>query len=626
MSPKSRAFRRAVACAALALGACRSFRSDDDLLAPIVAGAPEEGPASRPLSTDEGPPPAVVGVGFLKKKQTVRLRGRFDRGRFYAREMELHDDDKEVELKGPLGAFDRAAGSGDVGGVPFRIPDDAKLVGEDGAPAPDDAATRGRWVKAELKADDGVLRLLKLQLRERKPGEDETLFGRIDRIEDGRRLVVAGVEVVHREHAEVTWKRDEAPPPLEQRAVTQAEAPRPRRRIYEDPDDWRPDTSLVVGNVLTVGGQLRYDLELRENHDLDETQERDRLLHDAIAKVEVSADLHRNVFAFGSVNFAYGAVHFDEESDVELGDRIQVEELFVRFEDLPFDGLAVQLGRQRFDHGREFLVRDDWDAARLVLNTDVAAFEFSVGQELFDPDPENVHVTNWLGTVRFEPFEDNVVELYWLKRKSGSPRALDRDHFGISGEGDFGGGTKWWAEVGFSRGFEDEAPLRGYGLDVGLLQVFKKAALRPYVYAGFALGSGDDVLDDGVDQNFRQSGLHRNNDRFGGVAGFRYYGEVFRPDLQNLQIFTAGLGIRPTPGFSMDLVFHSYRQDAPFLLLGPSRLRRNPNGLHPELGYGVDLIIGLEDWRPLEIEIDLGYFQPGPAFDAASDAWYGVLT
>ena len=77
---------------------------------------------------------------------------------------------------------------------------------------------------------------------------------------------------------------------------------------------------------------------------------------------------------------------------------------------------------------------------------------------------------------------------------------------------------------------------------------------------GVAFGSGDNNRRDGVDRNYRQSGLQDNNARFAGVTSFKFYGETVEPELSNLLIGTAAIGVRPTPRSSVDLVYHYYAQ------------------------------------------------------------------
>jgi hypothetical protein len=267
------------------------------------------------------------------------------------------------------------------------------------------------------------------------------------------------------------------------------------------------------------------------------------------------------------------------------------------------------------------VVRRDYDAVRATQNFSFGEFELSVGEKLSDADLEDDGVVNWLAAARFEPLSKQDFYVYLLHRRHGTLVDLDRKHFGFSGEGEIGAFT-WWADVGFVKGSEGGLPVEGKGFDVAAMYVFEDLPLEPSVYFGYAHGEGDGDLSDGVDDSFRQTGLQRNNDRFNGVAGFRYYGTLFRPELSNMEIWTAGVGVKPGAETSVDLLFHAYRQDVPFPLIRNSRLRYEPNGLDTDLGVGVDLVIGLEDWRPWEFEIDLGWFDPGAAFTDATDAWY----
>jgi len=61
-----------------------------------------------------------------------------------------------------------------------------------------------------------------------------------------------------------------------------------------------------------------------------------------------------------------------------------------------------------------------------------------------------------------------------------------------------------------------------------------------------------------MDRNCRQTGFQSNSGTFGGVVNFDYYGVVFDPKLSNLQVFTAGIGVRPLRKSSVDGVYHHY--------------------------------------------------------------------
>ena len=107
------------------------------------------------------------------------------------------------------------------------------------------------------------------------------------------------------------------------------------------------------------------------------------------------------------------------------------------------------------------------------------------------------------------------------------------------------------------RGREGSKKIRGIGFDLGATYQFD-LPLKPSVAVGYAFGTGTADPKGLVDKSFRQTGLQENEDRFHGVTSFKYYGELFDPELSNLMIFTGGIGIRPTRNSSIDLVYHYY--------------------------------------------------------------------
>lgn len=146
---------------------------------------------------------------------------------------------------------------------------------------------------------------------------------------------------------------------------------------------------------------------------------------------------------------------------------------------------------------------------------------------------------------------------------------------------------------------------------------------KPTVTLGYARGSGDANRKDDVDRNFRQTGFEDNQAKFGGVTKFKYYGELFAPELRNLHIFTVGLGVRPSKRSSIDIVVHRYRQDELSDKLKGAGIDADPLGLSRDLGGEIDLILGYREIKDLRLELMVGYFAPGNAFDASTDpAWF----
>ena len=159
----------------------------------------------------------------------------------------------------------------------------------------------------------------------------------------------------------------------------------------------------------------------------------------------------------------------------------------------------------------------------------------------------------------------------------------------------------------------DTHSVSGGGLDIGgtwLLPLFGRSTFS----AGYAYGSGDPGMEEFRDTGFRQTGLQDNSDRFRGVASFRYYGELLDPNLSNLHVVTAGVGLRFLKKSSIDLVYHWYRQAHAAPFMHDVDFKRDPTGLSPDIGQEWDLILGLEEMDRLEFKVVASIFRPGEAF------------
>lgn len=86
----------------------------------------------------------------------------------------------------------------------------------------------------------------------------------------------------------------------------------------------------------------------------------------------------------------------------------------------------------------------------------------------------------------------------------------------------------------------------------------------------------------------------------------------------NLAIFTTGVGIKPSRQSSLDPVYHYYPQHNASDEIRDSALEAEPTGKNRSLGSEIDLVVGYEEIRNVEIALMLGYFMPAKAFPAAS--------
>jgi alginate production protein len=178
--------------------------------------------------------------------------------------------------------------------------------------------------------------------------------------------------------------------------------------------------------------------------------------------------------------------------------------------------------------------------------------------------------------------------------------------------------SRFWFELARVSGDVAGRRISGNGWDVGVTRSFKGLSWRPSVTVAWARGSGDDGA--GADGAFRQTGLQGNAVRFDGVASVDYYGHALDPELSNLSILTAAIGIRPSRDWSVDLAVHRYRQPVAADSIRDSKLDASPDGVNRELGHGLTLTFGLRLNEDAKIEASYGVFRPGAAFDAdASD-------
>lgn len=594
----------------LVLAGCRAF----------VPPPPEMPPRAKEGET-------VLGTAYLREDQTVEVEGRFVGGELLASRMEIEEPDDEVGIKGTLTAWDPPRG-GAVSGIRFRITGKSRFEDEEGRELDPGSVKTGDWVGVDTRPENGRLLLRKLELRTREDGDQEELQGPIDDVDyDLGELEIAGIRVRWTPRVLIIWDVEgEDPPPPDERGIGGAARldTRLRRKVVKDDEEVRPFEQLRLGELMTVGGEVQYEVEWRDNHDLRDSRNADRLVHEPSLKLELTMDISPQVFGFFQLQGKQDIIHFDQEKDRESDHRGRLNEGFFLFEDIPMPGLALQLGRQDFDHGREWVYDDELDAARLYANLHPALLELSVSTVLSDTDPEEDGITNYIAALEVEPIEEQELLAYFVHRKGGTRVDLSRNHVGLSGEGDIED-FSWWLDVGVSFGREDGRSFAGWGADAAVMYELEDLPWEPYIYSGFAWGSGDDDPFDGSDGNFRQTGLNDNNDRFGGVTSFRYLGELVRPELSNLMVFTAGFGFRPLPETSLDFLYHHYRQVEAAPFMRDTRLRLDPSGASKDMGNELDFVLGLESFYPVEVELVFAYFHPGAAFRSEDDAWFATM-
>lgn len=549
------------------------------------------------------------GLDDLKVGHWVEAKGEIEDGVVLASEVELLDVEDEQEL---IGTVERMIS-------PTRF----LLLGQQvhlSARTKLNDLNAGDLTGMRVKVEGhyrGPRKFSARTISARNPGRD-AIEGRIDEIRrtpGGLTLTIMKWEVRLQPGAKLELELDEVDDlngyelaPLE---IFDTPLDESRR---DDDDDL--DYSLRLGEDVYLGGQLEYGFEREDNFDLNDTRKSDQFTHDVSARVETVWEPSDHVFFLAGARL--GERWRDDEDDPDTEDSdFNVSEGYGYFRDVFQSGWDLQVGRQDFDEHREWLYDQNLDGVRATHSRPGLRLELSVSTILSGGSDRDEDNTNLMAYVSNNDLKRNLAGYVIHRFDDHNEHAT---HVGARLYGEWLPDNESWIEAAWLTG-EDGVDLQGYGFDLGTTWEPASEPIPGLAFtAGYALGSGDDDPTDG-DDSFRQTGLQDNNDKFGGVTSFHYYGELFDPELSNMGIATLAVGVRPTRRSSLDLVLHKYDQVEAFDNLNNTELRRRPSGLDEDLGWEADLVFGSRGWNDLSLEIVGGYFEPGDAFPDADPAF-----
>ncbi len=412
---------------------------------------------------------------------------------------------------------------------------------------------------------------------------------------------------------------------------------RPVRRGPRRPDERRTGAvdfrAPIVPRIditpnLSFGAEIELTAEFEKDFDLDSGVDDDLTALRPEASLAVSFHPDRHFEAFVEASLGRDFVVDSPKGAFTRPTELLVKEAYWIFRDIG-DTFSLQLGRQLFDDERKWLYDEELDGVRLFLPIAGLEFELSASREaLVSKDVLNADdipsVNNYFFVAQYPLGEESEVSAYALFRDDKSDIKEDIYLFGLRSFGEIMPDFDYWLEASHVRGDNDGTDISGFGIDLGGTYVFDHP-LEPSVSLGWAFGTGDDKTDGGTDENFRQTGLQDNSSDFNSVTEFKYYGEVFDPELSNLMIATAGLGLKPIEEASIDIVYHFYRQDRAADTIRDSAITADPDGVSNTLGHEVDVILGVEigDFAG---ELIFGVFVPGAAFPSNADnAYFGAI-
>jgi len=425
-------------------------------------------------------------------------------------------------------------------------------------------------------------------------------------------------------------------------------------------DDRRPDEQsqvYILGRPLTIGGEYELNPEVRRNFNLTNTGDEDLERVDQELDVEFYYPVNRRITAYAELRFA----HRTDSSDArgtETDFFIRRGQAWILFRPQQFEGLSLQVGRQNIKEKRAWWWDTDVDAIRVHWDRGNHHAEVGIAEDVFrvrldQPlDVEDESIRRMFGRWQWEWTKKNRMEFFWLNQNDRSGLYAKDTVLSQVAEDEIDGDLRWlgvraigrykyrpagrfhyWLDIASVSGKEsvtdfdpfddvlitadetEDISIDGWAFDFGVTWETKFSKELNFTF-GYAVGSGpgQGLLQD---KSFRQTGINTNAVRFRGVDRFRYYGELLRPELSNLAVFTVGAGRRLLENSSIDLIYHQYWQIDPVTTMRGGRLDLAPNGISADIGEELDLVLGFEEWQHWEVRIIFSLFRPGAAFSTA---------
>ena len=359
------------------------------------------------------------------------------------------------------------------------------------------------------------------------------------------------------------------------------------------------------------------------------SSEYDANVHENVYKLEPTLELEfeykdrKNIKLGGNLEYGREVKGGNKGRETKYTTSFTVNELFLKLSEPTkknsiLNDMSMTLGRKNLSDAREWFYDAEVDGvifelSSSALNTDLT-FSYNreewIGSDLLRHN-ETDTVSNIIIALEHQPLKRIDFGAYAIIRRDESTDNDSPQIIGLSARGKLlDKRLNFWSDFAVVNGVDGDERIDGKGFDLGATMKFAGIG-KPYVTLAYAYGSGDGD----EDTDFRQSGLHANSDKFGGVTNFKYYGELVDPELSNLNILTAGIGFRPKKKVSVDLIYHHYEQDVALDELRDSSLNEDPNGLDTDIGSEWDLVAGFTSHKNFQTELILGYFQPGAAFD-----------
>ncbi len=433
--------------------------------------------------------------------------------------------------------------------------------------------------------------------------------------------------------------KPEAAPKAEPKAETGAEtgtkAEAGQQSSKIDIPAWQLPSSLT----WQWGYGSESDVEYRRNPDLDDTVKDN--LHLVVPEInahviyrptdwlettlEVILQYEYAVQEQGMITLPNDEIQYAEER----GASFLVDQAFFTIGKVT-EPFQFSLGRRNFEDNRHWLFDTSMDMVMLQHKQGKFRTQLTFGREVFlNLDPLKQQTKDNINTTMlytdYRGIEDMQLGGYLVirddLRESERPMLI-----GVRALGYPSNKLNYWTELAYLGGMAAPAgTFSAYGYDIGATYILSENPRRPNISLGYAFGSGDDP-NSSKNNEFRQTGIHSNEARLGGVSELRYYGEVLSPELSNLGILTLGFGFHLLHNMTIDLVWHKYRLDEMAEELRNSEItalmNQDDTMLSKDVGEGFDIVLGVRRLfgiKRLGMDLRAGWFYPGKAFRIETD-------
>jgi len=561
---------------------------------------------------------ASTEAARLREGLWVEVQGEHREGkRFKASEVDvkLPKGPKDVRLRGEITAIDESGGMMSILGTVLHVDGETEILGESGEPGDRSQLRTGTWITAlGVTGVLGSARATSIQLAAPSVDDDDSeIEGILQELSytPGRTTFeVNGIEIRLSSDAEVSVRSEAVgflgPPPELMVETSRAD------------EDWLPPGSAFLHPSLSFGGRINARFTSEEAQNLVATPDDDRMASNLHARSYVRWTPSPFVEGFAEVRWTASRAIEDELDgealDLDDLDHTTIESgptyLFGRFRRLP---LAAQVGRIDVEETREWFYDQNLDGVRLIavpwklrLETGVYRTDITPGRR----DDDEKYVISRVTLPYATWFRPEIHGLYRDDRREPGDH---RSWIGFRAPFRPTRALNVWADYVAARGRFRAKEVRSFATDTGVMLRWR-APFRGSIYGGYAFATGDHDRGNGVDREFRDTGIADYNDGFDGLKSFQYYGELARPELSNLRVWTAGAGVYVRPWLSLDVVAHGYRQHA-LRDRFRSEIPIRPTGNDKELGGEVDVIVGIRGLLPLEFEINWARFNPARAYD-----------